>query len=375
MSIGRRKQKQQEFFIAADQIPKTPAHPFYSKVNQVFDECGFDGFVEDLCEPYYKEGGRPGIAPGVYFRMVLIGYFEGLDSQRGIAWRCHDSLCLREFLGLGLTEKTPVHASMTLIRQRLPEEVYQEIFLWVLGRLKERKLLKGKTLGIDATTLEANAAMRSIVRKGSGEDWKEYLRQLAREAGIDEPADEDLQRLDRGRKDKKVSNKQWESKTDPDSRITRMKDGQTHLAYKAEHAVDLESQAIISCQVTHADRGDTASGPESLQKAQENLSRIDDPVRIKEVVMDKGCHSNELPARFESQELRTCIPPSRKSKNENGRTNPPGMNGPIGPIAEEFGATKEEESIESAASIASGALPMCARPGAAAGPGCEGWRM
>ena len=159
MALGKRKTKQQELFIASNQIPKTPAHPFYSKLNQVFDECGFDAYVEELCASFYKNFGRPGIAPGIYFRMIFIGYFEGLNSQRGIAWRCHDSLCLREFLGISLTEKTPVHASMTIIRQRLSDDVFHKVFLFVLEQLNEKKLLKGKTLGVDATTLEANAVL------------------------------------------------------------------------------------------------------------------------------------------------------------------------------------------------------------------------
>ena len=314
MALGRRKERQSELFIAADQIPKTPGHPFYGKLNEVLAESGFDRFVEELCAPYYKEGGRPGIAPGVYFRMVFIGYFEGLDSQRAIAWRCQDSLCLREFLGIGLTERTPVHASMTLIRQRLPEAVFEKVFVFVLAELKRHKLLKGKTLGVDATTLEANAAMRSIVRKGSGEDWKGFLRGLAKEEGIEDPSDEDLRRIDRSRKGKKVSNKQWKSKTDPDSRITKMKDGRTHLAYKAEHAVDLQTEAIVSSHVTYADRGDCQSGPESLIFSQVNLSSVDSQSEVKEVVMDKGYHSAELLARCESWGLRTYLPERKEKK-------------------------------------------------------------
>ena len=314
MALGKRKTKQQELFIASNQIPKTPAHPFYSKLNQVFDECGFDAYVEELCAPFYKNFGRPGIAPGIYFRMIFIGYFEGLNSQRGIAWRCHDSLCLREFLGISLTEKTPVHASMTIIRQRLSDDVFHKVFLFVLEQLNEKKLLKGKTLGVDATTLEANAAMRSIVRKGTGEDWKEYLRELAKEEGIENPSDEDIQRIDRGRKGKKVSNKEWQSKSDPDSRITKMKDGRTQLAYKAEHSVDLETEAIVSCHVTHADQGDTTTGPESLILAEANLQLIESERTVEEAVMDKGYHSNALLERLTQWGIRAYIP-EKQQKN------------------------------------------------------------
>lgn len=240
MALGKRTAKQSDLFIAVTSMPKSPAHPFYSKLNDVLAQAQFDAFVEALGEPYYKEGGRPSIPPGTYFRMLFIGYFEGIDSQRGIAWRCADSRSLRDFLGADLTEATPAHNSMTVIRQRLPENIFEAVFAHVLGVLHQKGLLKGKTLGIDATTLEANAAMRSIVRKA---DRKDFLRTLAKAEGIDNPTQEDLRRIDRGRKDKKVSHQDWENPHDPDARIARMKDGRTHLAYKAEHAVDLENRS------------------------------------------------------------------------------------------------------------------------------------
>jgi transposase len=314
MALGKRKVSQSELFIAAAKVVKGPGHPFYSKLNEVLREAGFDEYVEKLCAPYYKEGGRPSIPPGIYFRMVLIGYFEGLDSQRGIAWRCADSLGLRTFLGYSISEETPVHASMTIIRQRLPETVYDEVFAFVLALLDKKGLLKGKTLGIDATTLEANAAMKTIVRKGTGEDWREYLRGLARAEGIENPSEEDLRRLDRNRPDKKVSNEQWESPTDPDSRITKMKDGRTHLAYKAEHAVDLKTEAIVATSVTHADQGDPATGTETLIWAQANLVRIGSSAAVEELVADKGYHDNRLLAQCQEWGVRTYIP-ERKQKS------------------------------------------------------------
>ena len=323
MALGRRKGKQTELFIATAQLVKGPGHPFYAKLNEVLAGAGFDEFVERLCAPYYKNGGRPSIAPGVYFRMIFIGYFEGLDSQRGIAWRCADSLALRAFLGVALTEATPVHASMTIIRQRLPADLFDQVFDFVLGLLDQKGLLGGKTLGIDATTLEANAAMKSIVRKDSGADWKEYLRQLAQAEGIENPTDEDLQRLDRRRTDKKVSNEQWESRTDADSRIAKMKDGRTHLAYKAEHAVDLQTEAIVSAHVTHADRGDGPTGAESLILAQANLVAVGSKVAVKEVVADKGYHDNRLLAQCADWQVRTYIP-ERKQKNRCWTNKPDG---------------------------------------------------
>lgn len=314
MALGKRTAKQSELFVSVAQLPKSPAHPFYSKLNGLLAESAFDPFVENLCEPYYKEGGRPSIPPGTYFRMLFIGYFEGLDSQRGIAWRCADSRALREFLGAALTDATPAHNSMTVIRQRLPASVFESVFEHVLGVLDEKGLLRAKTLGIDSTTLEANAAMRSIVRKADGKDWKEFLRTLAQAEGIENPTDDDLRRLDRGRKDKKVSNAEWENPHDPDARIAKMKDGRTHLAYKAEHAVDLESEAIVAAHVLPADRGDTATGEETLILAQVHLVRSGSGAEIQEVVQDKGYHDNEALARITAWGVRTYVP-ERKQKS------------------------------------------------------------
>ena len=185
MALGRRKEKQVELFVATARLRQGPGHPFYRKLDEVLAGAGFDAFVEGLCASFYREGGRPGIPPGVYFRMLFIGYFEGIDSRRGIAWRCADSLALRSFLGPDPAGPTPVHAPMSVIRQRLPETLFDEVFNWVLGLLGQKGLLKGKTLGIDATTLEADAAMRSIVRKDTGAGWKECLRTLAKAEGIE----------------------------------------------------------------------------------------------------------------------------------------------------------------------------------------------
>ena len=312
MALGKRKPKQDELFIATAQLATGPGHPFYSKLNVVLADAGFDEFVEKLCARYYRQGGRPGIPPGVYFRMLLIGYFEGLDSQRGIAWRCADSLALRTFLGIAITEETPVHASMTIIRQRLPEPVYDKVFVFVLRLLEQQGLLRGKTVAIDATTLEANAAMKSIVRKDTGQDWKQYLQGLAKAEGIDNPTDQDLRRLDRARKDKKVSNEQWESRTDTDSRIAKMKDGRTHLAYKAEHAVDLVSEAIVATTVTYADKSDPQSAPVTLSLAEANLVLAGSEREIKEAVMDKGYHDNRLLAGLAKKGVRTYIPERRQ---------------------------------------------------------------
>jgi transposase len=234
MSMGRQPEhRQADLWIATTDLPQTPGHVFYEKLNGLLAEAGFDRQVEALCQPYYAAaGGRESIPPGVYFRMLFVGYFEALDSQRGIAWRCADSLSLRAFLGIPWNEATPDHSSLSKIRQRLPLDVHERAFILVLQVAQEKQLLRGKTVAVDATTLEANAAMRSIVRKDTGEDWKEYVKRLMAADGIANPTDEEIRRFDKKRK-KKVSNKEWESPTDADSRIAKMKDGRTHLAYKA----------------------------------------------------------------------------------------------------------------------------------------------
>lgn len=316
MALGKRTAKQTELFVPVAQLPKSPAHPFYAKLNGLLAESAFDPYVEKLCAPYYKEGGRPSIPPGTCFRMLFIGYFEGIDSQRGIAWRCADSRSLREFLGAELTDATPAHNSMTVIRQRLPAGVFESVFEQVLGVLDKQGLLRAKTLGIDSTTLEANAAMRSIVRQADGKNWQEFLRTLAQAEGNENPTEEDLRRLDRKRQDKKVSNEEWENPHDPDARIARMKDGRTHLVPRGgtEHAVDLERTAIVAAHVTTAERGDTATGEETLILAQVHLVRSGSQAEIQEVVQDKGYHDNEALARIAAWGVRTYVP-ERKQKS------------------------------------------------------------
>jgi transposase len=316
MAMGKRDTEQQsDLFITHDRLPRSPGHVFYRKLNQLLAEGGFDRWIEALCEPHYRRGqGRPSVPPGVYFRMLLVGYFEGLNSQRGIAWRCSDSLSLREFLGIPLGEESPDHSSLSYIRNRLPHEVHEAVFVWVLKLAQEKKLLKGKTVGVDSTTLEANAAMKSIVRRDTGEDWKEYLTRLLKEAGLiddddDPPSDETLRKFDKARKDKKVSNEEWTSPTDPDSRIARMKDGTTHLAYKAEHVVDLDTEMIVAAEIYHANFADTATLEDSLHQAQLHQQEAGSEQEIKDAVADKGYHAAGTLANLrEHTPYRTYIP-------------------------------------------------------------------
>jgi len=319
MAMGKRKPRQESLFVAADQLPQSPGHPFYQRLNALLAEAGFDRWVEQRCREYYEQDeprGRKSIPPGVYFRMLFVGYFEGLDSQRGIAWRCADSLALRQFLGVPLGEGTPDHSTLTNTRKRLPPEVFAEVFQFVLSIAADKKLLSGKTAGADSTTLEANAAMKSIVRKDTGEDWKEYVTRLMREEGViepeREPTDEEIRRYDQKRKDKKVSNAEWESSTDADARITKMKDGRTHLAYKAEHVVDLRSDLVLAAEIRPADHGDTATLADSLVAAQINLREAGSDATIEEVAADKGYHATDTIEMCDFLEVRSYIPEPRR---------------------------------------------------------------
>ena len=289
-------------------VARSPGHPFYRALNELLGEGGFDRWIETRCARYYARGGRPGIPPGVYFRMIFIGYFEGIGSQRGIAWRCSDSLSLREFLGVDATGRTPDHSSLTVIRKRLPLEVFYEVFTFVLKLAEKRGFFRGKLAGIDATLLEANAAMKSIVRRDSGDDWKEYVKALAAEDGVEINDDEDLRRYDRKRKGKKVSNKDWESSTDSDSRIMRMKDGRTHLAYKAEHAIDLETDLAMAAEIYFGDESDGTTIIRTARQAQETVRQVMGEERLSDVVADKGYHKAQALADLEAENLRTYIP-------------------------------------------------------------------
>jgi transposase len=326
MAMRRRGAQQGGMWVATHELPKCPGHVFYEKLNTVLEAGGFDRFVEALCAPHYAESeGRPSIAPGVYFRMLFVGYFEGLGSQRGIAWRCADSLSLRAFLGVGLTQGTPEHSSMTRIRKRLPEEVFEQVFTFVLTVAVEHGLVKGKTIAVDATTLEANAAMKSLVRRDTGEDWKAFVRRLAAAEGLENPTDEELRRFDRKRK-KKTSNKEWKSSTDPDSRVTKMKDGRTHLAYKAEHAVDVESELIVGAVVYRADEADPQTLPETIDVARAQLEAAGSPHQVEEAVADKGYHKAEtLQMLEEEHEVRSYVAEPQRTDRRRWQDKPEGQ--------------------------------------------------
>jgi transposase len=297
MAMRRDDGVQDDLIAIWSEIPRSPGHAFYDKLQKLLRDAGFDAFVEDLCKPYYAaKMGAPSLPPGRYFRMHMVGYFEGIDSERGIAWRCADSFSLRDFLRLSSREKVPDHSWMSKTRSRLPHEAHEQVFDWVLKLVAERGLVKGERIGVDGSTMEANAALRTIVRRDNGETYKKMLTRMAKESGIETPSAEDLARFDRKRKGKKLSNADWESPVDPDAKIARMKDGTTHLAYKPEHAVDLDTGAIVAAPIHEADQGDTSSLPGTLKAAAANLEKIalaptaEEPC---ELIADKGYHSRE----------------------------------------------------------------------------------
>ena len=325
MTMQRKPQTHQEsFWVTTSELPESPGHPFYARLEQVLIEGGFDMFVEAECEPYYADRqGRPSIPPGVYFRMLLIGYFERIDSERGIAWRCEDSLSLRNFLGIPLNEKTPDHSSLSRIRTRLPLETHDHVFSWVLKLLARQGLLDGKTLGVDATTLEANAALRSIVRRDTGESYRDFLTNLAKAEGIESPTRSDVAKVDRKRP-RKGSNADWVNPHEPDAQITKMKDGSTHLAHKAEQVVDMSGNGVVvAVQLYGGAAGDTDTGLSTLAEAHEQLGEIKadreskdtlNEEAGKEIVADKGYHSNDMLVAMAQAEIRTYI-----SEPERGR--------------------------------------------------------
>ena len=327
MAMGTRREHQEELWIPTCSVARPAGHPFYKRLNQLLAEREFDSFVEGKCRRFYAATmGRPGLAPGIYFRLLLVGYFEGIDSERGIAWRTGDSLSIREFVGIPLDEGAPDHTTISRTRRLIDLATHRQVFAWVVGQLADAGLVKGKRIGIDATTLEANAALRSIVRRDNGESYEEFLKGLARESGIETPTREDLARVDRKRK-KKGSNQEWVNPHDPDARITKMKDGSTHMAHKAEHAVDMDSGAVVAVTLQEADLGDTTTVKETLAEAGAAVAELmkreaeTRPLEkpqvneggIEELVADKGYHSGPVLQQLKAAGVRTYIPEKKQA--------------------------------------------------------------
>ena len=326
MAMGTRKQRErQEPLWYQSELQEAPGHPFYQRLNRILDEEGFDRFCEGRCRRFYHEKlGRPSLAPGIYFRLMMIGFFEGLDSERGIAWRLADSLTLRQFLRIGLDERTPDHVTISRTRRLIGAEAHQQVFAWVLKRLARGGLLKGKTIGIDSTTLEANAAMKSIVRRDSRQGYDEYLKRLAQTEGAEAVDAAALRRMDRKRP-KRMRNEEWVNPADAEAEITRLKDGRTALAYKAEQAVDMETGAIVAVTTHGGALGDTDSIGETVAEAgiavaEQAVQRAVNQAGIEEVVADKGYHSNEVMRKLAEWKLRSYVAePERGARKWKGK--------------------------------------------------------
>jgi transposase len=326
MAMGKReRERQDELWVKTADLPESLGHPFYVRLNEVLRDEKFDDFAEEACAAFYADTmGRPSLAPGVYFRCMMVGYLEGIDSERGIAWRCADSLSLRAFLGVPLDENTPDHSTLSRTRRLIDLETHQEVFGWVLALIARNKLVEGKTLGIDSTTLEANAAMRSIVRRDTKETYQEFLTRLAKASGIETPTREDLARIDRDRKNK-GSNKDWEHPHDPDAKIAKMKDGSTHLAHKMEIAADMKTSAVLGVTLQGADVDDRATMPRTILEATEQLDRVRDDEEagkhlteeiVKEVVADKGYHSDAALTALEELGIRAYVSEPRRPRRK-----------------------------------------------------------
>jgi len=309
--MGQQKDRQGDLMVSWSEMPRSPGHVFYDRLQSVLVEADFDGFAEALCKPYYAARmGAPSVPPGRYFRMHLVGYFEGIGSERGLSWRCSDSLSLRDFLRLESRDRVPDHSWLSKTRSRLPHEVHQAIFDWVLAQIAEAGLVKGERIGVDATTMEANAALRNIVRRDTAEGYREMLERLAQESGIETPTAADLVRLDRKRKGKKLSNQDWVSKSDPEAKIAKMKDGTTHLAYKPEHAVDLDTGAVVAAELHPADEGDPTTLFKTLAAAEANLEAVDAAPTAENpaaCVADKGYHSRAVLKALDDSLWKTRI--------------------------------------------------------------------
>lgn len=308
----KEKAAQPEFWVATQQLPKSPKSTFYSKLDETLESFGFAAKVRRICAPVYKQtgAGRPGIDPVVYLKMIMVGFFEDLPSERAIAARCADSMSIRTFLNYELDEKTPDHSSFTVIRQRLGLDLYERIFNLTLEALREHGLLRGKNLGIDSSVIEANASLRALVHRNTEEQYWDYVKRLAAENGIDPDDAAAVRKFDRHRPGK-GSNQEWVNPHDPDAKIGRTKDGATDMIYKPEAVVDLDTGAIVQAQVHTGDQADHKEMATRVLEAQQNLNQAAgeklDTLTVNSVTSDKGYYAvNELHA-LQQEAIRTVI--------------------------------------------------------------------
>ena len=308
------KESQPQFWIETRRLPKATAGTFYRKLDSTLEKIGFIQGVRELCLPAYADaakGGRPGIDPAVYFKMLMIGFFENLPSERAIASRCADSLSLRAFLGYGLEEETPDHSSLSVIRARLGPDVFQSALELVLRALHGHGLLKGRHLGIDSSVIEANASLRELVHRNTEEQYWQYVKRLAAEAGIDPEDTKAVRRFDKKRTGRKTSNEDWVNPHDPDAKVGMTKHGACDMIYKPEHTADLESGAIVAATVRCGNEGDTQQLVQRVLAAGETLARVcGDPKQtqvLRSLTADEGYFSVEEICGLQGEGIRTII--------------------------------------------------------------------
>lgn len=312
MFSKKKKAEQSEFWIAADQVIGSAPNEFYGKLEETLESFGFAAKVRAVCAPAYDQSGvgRPGIDPAVYLKMIMVGFFEDLPSERAIAARCADSMSIRAFLKYELTEKTPEHSSFTVIRQRLGLEIYERIFTLTLQALREHGLLRGKQLGIDSSVIEANASLRALVHRNTAEQYWEYVKRLAAESGIEPTDTVAVRKFDRHRPGK-GSNEQWENPHDPDAKIGRTKDGATDMIYKPEAVVDLDTGAIVQAQVLLGDEADHQGMAGRVLEAQQSINRAcereEDLLTVQSVTSDKGYYAVRELQVLQGEGIRTVI--------------------------------------------------------------------
>lgn len=328
-SRNRSEQHQQEFWVEARRLPQATASTFYRKLDDTLNELGFTEGIRDICRPAYADaerGGRPGIDPAVYFKMLMIGFFENLPSERAIASRCADSLSLRAFLGYELDERTPDHSSLSVIRQRLGQEIYQAAFELVLTGLYEYGLLKGRHLGIDSSIIEANASLRELVSRNTEEEYWKYVKRLAAEAGIDPDDTKAVRRFDKKRPGRKTSNKDWVNPHDPHAKVGFTKHGACDMVYKPEHITDLESGAIVMATVRQGDEGDTVDLPKRVMRASEVLGVIcNDPEQKKvlsSLTADEGYFGVDEVCCLQEEKVRVIIGDPHASRRNAKKQSP-----------------------------------------------------
>ena len=312
MFSAKKKAAQSEFWIPADQVVSSAKSGFYAKLEETLESFGFAAKVCVLCAPAYDKSGvgRPGIDPVVYLKMIMVGFFEDLPSERAIAARCADSMSIRAFLKYELNEKTPEHSSFTVIRQRLGLEIYERIFTLTLQALREHGLLRGKNLGIDSSVIEANASLRALVHRNTEEQYWDYVKRLAAESGIDPEDTAAVRKFDRHRPGK-GSNQEWVNPYDPNAKMGRTKDGATDMIYKPEAVVDLDTGAIVQAQVQPGDEADHKNMAGRILAAQQNINRACeeklDTLTVQSVTSDKGYYAVSELQTFQGEAIRTVI--------------------------------------------------------------------